>query len=633
MSPIQSDLTLEERASEIKRATQRLAIIATVLAALPTIMAMLVMPSGFLYIGSQYSSDDQMVYAAWMRQAMDGHLLFDNRFAVDAQPGLTIHLYFFVLGLITIPLKGLGASVAIPLVSSIARLVFTFLFITLLGKLCTKLDLPVFVSKAGMTLACFGAGLGFTVWEAFGRLTKSANPVAGILEKRLPIDVWQPEAFGFPSMLVNGLFMVSLCLIVSVFLTVIEAKDSWRAVPFGAGAMFLLMNIHSYDVLIVLFTLIAFVVALVARKQFNKQWALRCGVIGLGALPPALWYIHVIQSDPVFQARAATLTYTETFRQLIIGILPLLLLAIPAFKQEKFGFIRWAAVGGLSLVTLILFMSSTGYDPTKQYFMTMPIWGLVFCGFLVIIWFAAKESLAWNFFAAWGIVMLIIPYFPQLFQRKLSMGFAVPWGFLAAYGLYEALTLLKQAENQSIENFRRNRNLVAFMAVLICSATSIYWFQREILFIRSNVSSTTMQSIFLSSDVKQILAKVDAIPGRKVLIARPGIPGGTAEDLFAAPYLPDLNPLLSGFAGAYTYAGHWSETPDYNHRRVLAERVFQARPTAEILEILRETGATHLVQPIPEAFPDLPSGDLSPFGETIFEGRQYRLIAIDRSKL
>ncbi|MBX3114910.1 MAG: hypothetical protein KF836_10125 [Fimbriimonadaceae bacterium] len=633
MSSISSELTPEERASEIKRATLRLAIIATVLAAIPTLIAMLVVPSGFLYIGSQYSSDDQMVYAAWMRQAMDMHFLFDNRFAVDPQPGITIHLYFFVLGLVCIPFKGLGASVAIPVVSSIARLVFTFLFIQLLGKLCTRLDIPVFVCKAGMTLACFGAGLGFTVWEAFGRLTKSANPIAGMLEQRLPIDVWQPEAFGFPSMLVNGLFMVSLCLIASVFLKVLEAKDSWRAVPYGAGAMFLLMNIHSYDVLIVLFTLIAFVLTLIASKQFDKQWAIRCGVIGLGAIPPALWYIHVIQSDPVFQARAATLTYTETFRQLIVGILPLFLLALPAFKQEKSGPIRWVGIGGLSVAIVVLFFVSTGYDPTKQYFMTMPAWGLVFCGFLAIVWFAAKESLAWNFFAAWGIVMLIIPYFPQLFQRKLSMGFAVPWGFLAAYGLYEALKLLKQAENQSVENFRRNRNLVAFMAVLICSASSIYWFQREILFVRSNVSSTTMQSIFMSSDVKQILAKVDEIPNRKVLIARPGIPGGTPEDLFAPPYLPDLNPLLSGFAGAYTYAGHWSETPDYNRRRGLAERVFQPRPPEEIVAILKETGATHLVQPIPEAFPDLPSGDLSQFGKTIYEGRQYRLIALDKSRL
>jgi len=623
----------EEHASEIKRAAMRLAIIATTLAALPTVMAMLVLPSGFLYIGSQYSSDDQMVYAAWMHQAMNGQLLFDNRFATDAQPGLTIHLYFFVLGIICMPFKALGASVAIPLVSTIARLGFTFLFITLLGKLTIKLEVPVFVAKAGMTLACFGAGLGFVVWEAFGRLTKATNPVASVLEQRLPIDVWQPEAFGFPSMLVNGLFMVSLCLIVTVFLKVIEAKDSWRAVPLGAGAMFLLMNIHSYDVLIVLFTLIAFVVTLVASKQFDKQWAIRSAVIGLGAIPPALWYMHVIQNDPVFQARAATLTYTETFRQILIGILPLFVLAIMAFKQEKTGPMKWAAIGSLSVAVLIMFNFATGYDPTKTYFMTMPIWGISFIAFIGICWLSAKESLSWNFFAAWGIVMLIIPYFPQLFQRKLSMGFAVPWGFLAAYGLYELLKFMKKADNQSEENFRRNRNMVAFMAVLLCSATSIYWFQREILFVRGNVSSTTVQSIFFSSDVKQILSKLDAIAGRKVVIARPGIPGGSSKDMFASPYLPDLNPLLSGFAGAYTYAGHWSETPDYNTRRGVADTIFQPRSPEQIASLLKETGATHVVQPIPEAFPDLPSGNLTQFGETVYEGRQYRLIAIDKSKL
>ncbi len=621
----------DEHIAEIEKTTKRLALATALIAGLPWLIAIIVKPAGSFYIGAEFATDDQMVYAAWIHQAMNGHFFFDNRFATDSQPGLTVHLYFWLLGVLAMPFKALGAFKIIPIITNLARLLLTYVFVRLLGKLAIEVKVPVFVAKVGLALACFGAGVGFTVWEQFGRLTTSGGPIAALLESRLPIDVWQPEAFGFPSMLVNGLFMAALCLIVTVFLSVVRARDSWKPVTGGALAMLLLMNIHSYDVLIVLFVLVAFACTLLASGQFTTGWAVRSLTIGAGAVPAALWYMRVLQADPVFQARAATLTYSPTFRQILMGILPLFVLALFAFTHHE-NRTRGRLIAALiGLGSTALMIAATGYDPDSRYFVGWGGWALMIVGAVALATLGARKSLGWNLLSSWALVGLILPFLPQLFQRKLAMGLAIPWGFMAAWGLFGLLRLMRQGKDQTDEGFRRNRNMVAAIAVLICCASSIYWIQRELLFIRDNIASTTVQPIFLTSDVGQILSILDEVPGRKVVLARPGVPVALEGGGYVA-YLPDLNPLLSGFAGAYSYAGHWSETPHYGERRRIAEGIFRPLEPRAVQDFIRQSGADYLVQPIPEAFPDLPSGSLAEFGEVEFEGRQYRLIRVDRSR-
>jgi hypothetical protein len=618
----------------LRRFTLRLAIVLTVIAAIPWLLASQSAPAGSFYIGSQFSTDDQMVYAAWIRQAMNGSFLFDNRFAIEAQPGLTAHLYFWLLGILAIPFKSMGTWIAIPLISNLSRIFFTFLFVVLLGRLVRKIQLPIFIAKSGMILATLGGGVGFMFWQVFGNIADPPKALGGILDQRLPIDVWQPEAFVFASSLVNGLFMVSLCLIITVITQIWDAQKGWSAVPLGAGAMLLLMNIHSYDVLIIAFSLVAFGGILVAQKSIDWKWALRALVIGLGAIPAALWFLNVFKNDPVFQARAATLTYSGTFRQILFGILPLFVLGLFSFRSESGSAKKWYAPVGLLIITLLLFVAGSGYDVDKTYFLQPLSWILAFAGICATIFFGPKDK-AWQFIASWAAVGLILPYFPQLFQRKLAMGLVIPWGFMAAYGFdWLANHAVPKADVNS-EAFRVRRNLVTGVVFLLCCASSLYWFQREFLFIRNNVSVTTVQPIYLSSDVSQIIAKLEAIPGRKVVVARPGESSATNNPnfKFGTPYLPDLNPVFSGFAGAYTYAGHWSETPDYQRHRYVAGGIFQAQDPAKIDEFLKESQADYLVEPIPATFPELRSNDLSSVGEVLFEGTQYRLIKVDKSRL
>ncbi|MCH8979937.1 MAG: hypothetical protein IH945_11955, partial [Armatimonadetes bacterium] len=269
----------EFQAREIRKFARVLGFAAAGLALLPVWLGWLGTPEGHRYLPFHLSLDDHMVYAAWMRQAMDGQFLFDNRFTTDAQPGLTVHLYFFLLGLVA---KLLG----IPLTLTLARVGFSFLAVRLLGELLVKIGLKSFTGKFALVMSCFGGGLAFLSWEMFGdALTSGPGWFSNLMHGRQPIDNWQPEAFVFPSMLTNGLFMVALCLILATMVCVLGARTSWRPVLPGALSFAVLMNIHSYDVLLLALVLAAFLACLAANRSVDLAWTARTVVIGLGALP------------------------------------------------------------------------------------------------------------------------------------------------------------------------------------------------------------------------------------------------------------------------------------------------------------------------------------------------------------
>lgn len=602
----------EERKENLNRFILYLAIIVTGLAALPFLIAWIGTPQGKLYLGTQFNTDDHMVYAAWMRQAMDGHFLFDNRFAVEQQPTLTIHVYFLVVGWV-------AKVIGIPLATNIARLGFTVLFVMLLGKLIQRSHLNIFTAKFALILTAFGGGLGFAMWEHFGRL--SGKPFAELLSGgRLSIDVWQPEGFVFSSALTNGLFMVSFCLILGIIHCVLDAKDSWKRVPLGFGLMLLLMNIHSYDVLLVALILIGFLIATLSTRSTTRDWIVRAGVITLGAVPSAIWFMYVLSKDAVFQARAETLTYTSNFQTVLVGIfIPFALALYGLTKSEVEKNKKLAAAGILALLNLGLYFAAIG-KPDDVYFLSFGAWCVCLLISLSVPYLVAKkDDHVWNLVWAWASISTIAPYLPQLFQRKLAMGIIIPWALLGAIGLKELLQPLE----------RNVRNMISTLAIVITCASSLYWFQRELLLIRSDVSTTSMHPVYFSADVKALVDKLNQEPGRKVVLAMPGVRDPDAPPL-TSPYLPDLNAVLSGMTGAYSYAGHWSETPDYNEKRGEATLVFLRDVTDEQRALLiNKIKPDFIIAPNPRTFTNLPLADLRQFGSTVFDGDQFRLIRIE----
>lgn len=605
-----------------------------ILLLLPAVAGHMLAPAGSTYLGYQYNFDDHMVYAAWMRQAMEGRFLFDNRFAVDAQPGLTIHIYFFLLGLI-------AKLVSIPVATLLARAAFSILFLVLLYRLVKGLTPDVYSNKLSLTLTVFGGGLGYLVWHNFGpSITRPESQMySSIMLGKLPTDVWQPEGYVFSSMLTNSLFMVSLCLILGVFLCILDARKGSKAVLPGFLCMAALMNIHSYDVLLVTLTLLGFLIAAGAQKLVSKEWVIRAVCIGAGAILPALWFVYVLKHDAVFQARAATETYSPNFRQVFFGYLPMIVLAFVAFlkrtPQDPAKAQRWmAGMGGLAVLVLGMFVAAA--DAGDKYWMGLGAWtGITLVGYACIYLLSGEEPI-WNLLVSWAIVGLTAPYFPALFQRKLAMGLAIPWAILAALGL----AALVQGRD------RGSRNLITVLGIMLICGSSVRWLFREFQLIANNVSNTTVHAVYLSADGKKILDYLDQHKGsHTVVLAMPGVPntatdqeGKALPDMFVTPYLTDLNPVLAGMAGVYAYAGHWSETPDYLKRRSLATTFFLSQTTSkgqpltvtddQRRAILDTTKADYVVAPVPATFKNLPLADVSGLGEVVVSGTQFQLIKV-----
>ncbi len=599
----------------------RAAIVAGILSLVPFLYAFFIARQpGTSYVGMQTAVDDNMVYAAWMTQAMKGSFLFDNRFAIEQQPSLFFHAWFLILGWI-------AKVTGIPWALALTRALFSGVAVWAAYQLIRRTVVHNYHQKLAVTVVTIGAGAGFLAWAQTGRLITGSSVLSSLTDGRLPIDVWQPEAFVFPSMLVNGLFMVSLSLILAIFVCVIDAQYSWKPVVPGALCFLALMNIHSYDVLLVVLVLVGLLASAAVARNLTGAWVSRVVIMGLGAIPTALWFLYMLKNDPVFQARAATETFAANFKPVLIGFLPLLILGMVAIAAEaKDDPARkriLAGLGGFYAVLIVLFvLASPARDDT--YFLTMGAWIGVFILVAGAAALMATENPGRNLVVSWACIGLIAPYFPALFQRKLAMGLAVPWAILAAIGFGFILS----------NRERGVRNLVAVFGLLLIGATSVRWLARELEFAKMGYGTTLQNPLYLPNEITDMIAKASALPGNQVVLVHPGIP---MKD--APAYMPDYNPYFSGLGGVYTYAGHWSESPDYNTKRSAAGLFFTSNVTDEQrLGFLKQQGITLIVTPVAAAFPEMqdstklnmPIPDLRGLGKVIAGGSQFELIQVSQ---
>lgn len=584
-----------------------LALAVTLLVALPTLYCFAIKPAGYSYLGIQYNLDDHMVYAGWMRQAMEGHLTFENRFTTDPQPGLTLHLYFLLLGWI--------AKIAgIPLTMTLARLGFTYLSVILLGRLVEFVTDRTYPRKLALALSVVGGGIGFLVWHNFGTAIVKPNNdfLAGMLLSRLPVDIWQPEGFFLSSAFTNSLFMVSLCLILGVFISVLRVQENVKAVLPGAICLGILMNIHSYDVLLISLCLIGFLAALLGAQLVKGVWIARALMIGMGAVPFALWFVYVLKNDPVFQARAATLTFSPNFRQLFAGYVLLIVPAIGSlFDKRKNTYVSV----GIMIAILIGLNVAAAKHLGDEYFMGGSAWLAIYGLILVSLFFLRPQKPGLALIAAWAFVGTIAPYFPALFQRKLTMMLSIPWGILAGMGI--AMLLEKRERGQ--------RNLLTVLGIIIFSATGVRWFSREISLAKKDVSNTTVHEVYYSKDVSDIIDILRPLGPSAVVGALTGVPsqsldefGHPITDSYEIPIITDLNPILVGLAGNKAYAGHWSETPDYETKRRQLRQML-ARPSVSPNPL----GISYLVFQADRTPMNKPPEE---FGEVLYEGKEFVLI-------
>ncbi|MBX3095478.1 MAG: hypothetical protein KF812_01320 [Fimbriimonadaceae bacterium] len=612
---------MKELSPALRRFAWQLGIGLAIFAMLPSLANILSTPSGSTSIGVQTAIDDHLVYAAWMKQAMEGRFFMENRFTLDPQPGLTVNLYFFALG-------NVARLLGIPATMLLAKGIFSLLFVFALILLLEKTGWDELRIKLSAGLACFGGGIGFLFWERFGLvLIDPRQSVSELLMGRLPIDVWQSEAFVFSSALINGLFMAALWLILVVFRSVVEARNGWGSVLKGAVAFGILMNIHSYDALLIGFVLLGLLGVSLRHKSLTFGWLVRVLAILAGCIPAALWFVRVLQQDKVFQARAATETFAPPFTPVFFGLISLLVVSLLGVAWHTKGMTKWlkVIVGGGALITLLVISRiayASGWTSPDGYFVGWAGFGFLLLSAISLATYFAEEESS-GIWWAWAWVAPIAIYVPQLFQRKLAMGMSLPWGVLAGIGLIAVL----QKQNDS------NRKLGMLVGVFVASLTGIFWFQRELYLLRDNVSTTTVHPVRLSPSATELIAEIQSVGGNPIVLALPGIPSPVPDSPgeFASPYLPDLNPFFVGLAGAKTYAGHWSETPDYMERRQQLGRFIQSGGELDANFVLANvTSGTRVFVVLPnrDTFPAIPMRPWTTPHEIVKTTTQYQMIRL-----
>lgn len=537
-----------------------------------------------------------------MKQAREGRFFFENRFTTEAQPRLTVNLYFWVTGT-------LSKVTGIPLAMHIAKATFGLFFLFTLYGLVRRLTDKALIQFSAMAVAVFGAGTGWLFWRRYGF--------------EAPIDVWQPEAFTFPSLMQNGLFSAALWLIAFAWNKILDARDNWKSVLPGALALLALTNFHTYDTLAIAIVAAGFLATQLFTGERIGMWILRAGVIALGALPSILWFIYVRANDPVFQARAETSTFSPTLERVLFGYWPLLILAFGAFYIWNCKKALAPAIAAVFLVALAFLQRTAEYKADAPW-LQVPGWLGVAAAAIVICLLYKPEKPIYGLAFAWTVMGIVALYYPGMFQRKLAMGLSIPIGLSAGAAIGMLTQKIARAE------YRRAANA---LAIMLLSLTSLRWLARETQMATDNISNTTMQLVFWPKDVAEILQYLEknANDG-SVAVAPPGVALPFGDDEFEVR-IPDVNPLLTGWAGVKTWAGHWSETPNYLERRqTLAKDLFSKLTSDASAQLLiKGIGADYIVVPLglraeAAGIPQL--SFYEKFGKTVYKGQSFALVHV-----
>jgi hypothetical protein len=478
-------------------------------------------PGEAIFPGILFNSDDHGVYFAWMRQAQDGHLLFRNLFTTEPQRGIYLHVYFLALGWLS-RLPGLD----IPLAYHLGRVVGGAAALLLAYRLVALATPDRFTRLCALWTVALSAGVGWMFWA----------------DKDLPahpVDVWQPEAITFASLYTNGLFAVSLALMLGIVVCLLRAEDSerhgaWWAVGAG-GCGLVLGNTHSYDMIHLTLVWTAY---LVMRWGTERRFPVRA--VGLALLaavvaaPSVAYMAWLYLSEPIFKARADTATWSPWPQQYLLGYG--LLLPLAAWG----GWLLWRT-------------SPTDQGPAPE---------------------RRLPNRATVLLVVWPIAGFIAAYLPFAFQRKMIMGTHLPLGLLAGV----ALAALAQGAAARIGK-PRLAGVVAALGVLLLCPSNFRYMARDVSLISVNRTSTFFFPVHWPE------AELHAFTWL-------GKNTPPTAAMFSYPLSAVLTPAYSGRA---VYAGHWGETPRYMEKMREAVQFYGGTwSNEERHEFLRFHGITHV---------------------------------------
>lgn len=398
-----------------------------ILTCVPYLVVWWFLPLEHEFPGILFNSDDQGVYFAWMRQSVDGRLLFRNLFTADDQRGIYFQPFFLVLGWLA---RVLGGS--LPLAYHAGRLVCATLALLLARSLAARISQGSLACNTALAAVCYSAGLGWLAWS--DRTTPNR-----------PVDVWQPEAITFPSLYTNALFAGALALMLAVVVCLLRAEEEgpWWAILAGACGLALSV-VHSYDVLhlALVWTIYLIVRTIVERRL--PVLALRHALTAACIAAPGVVYMGWLYlTEPVFRERADTPTWSPAPHLYVIGLGLLLPLA--------------AAGGWMLLRRDGASQGQPGMEVQRRTALLLVVWPLA---------------------------ALAAAYLPVAFQRKLVMGIHLPLALLAGVAI-------AAGARSVAARMPRAAPWVAALGVLVLAPSNLRYLERDIrLALRENRTTT-----------------------------------------------------------------------------------------------------------------------------------------------
>jgi hypothetical protein len=501
------------------RFTVGFAIALMVLSSLPYFVAAVSTPSGHVYTWMLHNIDDSAVYLSWMKQVAQGQFFQENRFCIEPQKSVLFNIWFLILGVLS---KVTGG----PLAYHVGRLVGVAGLVFAIARLAQSIFKDTKHQLLALLFTCLASGFGYL----FGGFS-AARGFTG-----QPIDLFQPEISVFQVSVYSPLFAPALALIVVAVTSWINAESSHatkHAITAGIATA-LLGNIHSYDVLHVMLSVLCIRVANdVIQKRINVHaWLLAVGA-GVIALPTTAWVFYATRVDPLFAARADTDTRTAALHWVLIGFgiaLPLAIVAvINAIKAR---------------------------DMPKLYL------------------------------AAWFVGALLSSQLPFAFQRKMLMGAQIPLAMLAIAGLLHIATKLTG-------DFPK---IIIGTAVLMALPTNVLWVQDAMSKLPVNAGSTQMRPYLTTSENEAL--KWLGRNGKATDAVVVGPDPTSHLRFPSVALMPHLSVYVPAIAGLTVFDGHWSETIDYGAKITATVRFFDASTPDEVRrEILTQNRIRFVLYP------------------------------------
>ncbi len=473
--------------------------------ALPYLWGQTSAPYGWHYLGFVYNPDDVNVHLSWIRQAAEGATFFRNEFTSEPHTGRFFSLFMLGLGRLA-ALLHIGPYA----VWAAARVVWAVLLVLALWAVTVPLTQRPRVRRLAVLTVVLSSGLG---WLSVA-LGWSLDPVD------LEPDRVMPEAITFLSLYLNPLFSSSMALLLGAMALGGAALRRLRwdwAVAAGLLGV-LLANQHTYDVIPLALTLLAWTLDLSRRDGWPRaRWGV-LGVIALLCLPAVYYQYQLIQNDALYAAKANTITATPSLPTMLVSyglILPL------------------AAIGGWRMVRRDRWLGR------------------------LLVWWAMLQ---------WVCIYLPTSLFP--FQRKMIEGLHIPLALLAGLGLaWLARTLPRwlaarrlPAEAEATSGPEARRAVVARArrwVVPLATVGLLTLVPSNLLFVLS-----TFDNLSGNNESKAaVLMPPFSLPDPD-LAALDWLPAHSADDAVVL-CLPYVGNYVPGRIGRTVFVGHWAETINY----------------------------------------------------------------------